>query len=202
MTGPSLRFLSQNINRGPDGPYEVDVAREEDVIMSAAAAPSPESEKRPSPNVARWEDTQTRDTRQELAVVRALCSQVQPPPTDDDFSGLGEHTGDLALEITGNLVREFIPVRLEGDNYAARGKRLPCRGRPLRGRTGCGQPFFQDCVRRLVHELRVHRPRRRANIPFGQLVPGSHPGHIRDPQILAVRPGREAPELCGSGALP
>ena len=53
MTGPSLRLLSQNINRGPDGPYEVDVAREEDVIMSAAAAPSPESKKGRSPNVAR-----------------------------------------------------------------------------------------------------------------------------------------------------
>ena len=108
--GPSLRLLSQNINRGPDGPYEVGVAREEGVIMSATAAPSPESEKCPSPNVARWEDTQTRDTRQELAAVRALCSQVQPPLTDDDFSGLGDHTGDLTLKITGNLVREFNPV--------------------------------------------------------------------------------------------
>ena len=81
---------------------------------------SPELEERTSPDAPRWEDTQTRDARYLLAQARALCSQRQPIPFELDLQAISNHTGDLALEITAGLARDFNPKRLRFGNYVQR----------------------------------------------------------------------------------
>ena len=86
---------------------------------------SPESEERSSPDAPRWEDMQTRDTRYLLAQACTLCSQRQPIPFELDLQAISNHTGDLALEITAGLARDFNPKQLGFGNYIQRDNIFP-----------------------------------------------------------------------------